>query len=81
MSDYSNTTDGYNTNSVNGSTPPGISDSAYFDQYLMAEEAIVEAAKPIAMSISNVQSGATKKFMENAKKLAKKAADDLKQQG
>jgi hypothetical protein len=80
MSDANTITNGYNTNSVDGSTASGISDSAYAEQYQVAEDAMAEAAKPIAMSISNVQSSACKKFMENAKKVAKKACDELKEE-
>lgn len=80
MSDYSTTTDGYKTSGVDGSTPSAISDSAYAEQYQVAEGAIEEAAKPIAMAISNVQSGACKKFTENAKKVAKQACDKLKEE-
>jgi hypothetical protein len=78
MSDYSTTTDRYNPSSVNGTTPSELSDSAYAEQYQVAEDAVAKAAQPIAMAISNVQSGACKKFTENAKKVAKQACDELK---
>jgi hypothetical protein len=80
MSDYSTTTDGYSTGGVNGSAPAQMSESAYAEQNQMAQDAIVEAAKPIAMAISNVQSSACKKFTENAKKVAKQACDELKEE-
>jgi hypothetical protein len=80
MSDYSTTTDGYNSSSVDGSYPSAMSDSEYAEQYQMAEKAIAQTATPIAMAISNVQSGACKKFTENAKKVAKQACDELKEE-
>jgi hypothetical protein len=80
MSDYSTPTDGFPNSGVAGSTPSGMSDSAYAEQYQVAQEAIAEAASPIAMAISNVQSSACKKFTENAKKVAKQACDELKEE-
>jgi hypothetical protein len=81
MSDINTTTDGYNSSNVGGTTPAGLSDSAVSaEETQMAQEAIAEAAKPIAMSISNVQSSATKKFTENSKKVAKQACDKLKEE-
>lgn len=74
-------TDGYNASGVDGSTQSGMPDSsAYAEQYQTAQKAIEGAAQPIAMAISNVQSSACKKFTENAKKVAKKACDDLKEE-
>jgi predicted NBD/HSP70 family sugar kinase len=80
MSDYNTTTDGTKNNGVSGPMPAGMSDSeaAAAQETQMAQEAISEAAKPIAMAISNVQSSACKKFTENAKKVAKQACDELK---
>jgi hypothetical protein len=80
MSDYNTTTDGYKSSGVGSTSPVGMSDSASAEETQMAQEAIAEAAKPIAMSISNVQSSACKKFTENAKKVAKQACDELKEE-
>ncbi|MGD8833889.1 MAG: hypothetical protein PVJ19_03085 [Desulfobacteraceae bacterium] len=71
--------DGYKSG-VESPTSSAMSDSAYAEQYQVAQDAITEAAKPIAMAISNVQSSACKKFTENAKKVAKQACDELKEE-
>ncbi|MGD8846084.1 MAG: hypothetical protein PVJ84_22525 [Desulfobacteraceae bacterium] len=80
MSDYSTSTDAYPASDVGNSTLDTGLDSEYAEQVEVAEEAIAEAATPIAMAISNVQSSACKKFTENAKKVAKQACDELKEE-